>query len=105
MARQVGKIKITGTLDGVCYYKMEVNYYVRMNPSTAKSIAKNPAYAALRARMAEMGSCSHSIKLIRFAFRSLMGVSDRRAHSLLLKTMIKIKNMDTINVPGKRTIS
>jgi hypothetical protein len=45
MAKQVGNILLTGTLDGLTFYKMEGQYYVRLKSSlTGKRVKKDPAF-------------------------------------------------------------
>jgi hypothetical protein len=49
MAKQVGDIKTTGTIDGICFYKMEGEYYVRIKSSlTAKRFWKDKAFEGSR---------------------------------------------------------
>ena len=46
MAKQIGKIKITGTIDELVFYKMNGAYYVRTKSSlNGKRIKKDPAFA------------------------------------------------------------
>lgn len=45
MAKQIGKIKITGTIDELVFYKMSGEYYVRMKSSlNGKRVKKDPAF-------------------------------------------------------------
>src|SRR5689334_7346159 len=49
MAKQVGDIKITGTVDGICFYKMQGHYYARLQSSlTGKRFWKDQAFAGSR---------------------------------------------------------
>jgi hypothetical protein len=44
MAKQAGDIFITGTIDDLCFYKMDGAYYVRLKSSlTGKKFWKNKA--------------------------------------------------------------
>ncbi len=46
MARQIGTYKITGTVDEICFYKMNGKYYARLKSSlTGKRVKKDPAFA------------------------------------------------------------
>lgn len=46
MAKQVGPYKITGTIDNLCFYKMDGQYYARLKSSlTGKRVKKDPAFA------------------------------------------------------------
>jgi hypothetical protein len=49
MAKQAGDIFITGTIDDLCFYKMDVVYYVRLKSSlTGKKFWKNKAFEGSR---------------------------------------------------------
>jgi hypothetical protein len=49
MARQSGDIKISGTIDGLCFYRMEGAFYVRRKSSlTGKRFRKDPVFAPSR---------------------------------------------------------
>lgn len=57
MAKQVGDIKITGTLDGICFYTMEGEYYVRMKSFlSAKRFWKDKAFEGSRRSCARFAS-------------------------------------------------
>lgn len=46
MAKQAGPFTITGTIENLCFYEMEGQYYVRMKSSlTGKRVKKDPAFA------------------------------------------------------------
>ena len=46
MAKQTGIIKITGTVDNICFYKLEREYYARQKSSlSGKRVKKDPAFA------------------------------------------------------------
>lgn len=46
MARQSGHLCITGTINNLCFYKMDGQYYVRMKSSlTGKRVKKDPAFS------------------------------------------------------------
>lgn len=48
MAKQCGDVFFTGTIDGVCFYKMNGEYYARIsNPLTARRVKHDPAFAGL----------------------------------------------------------
>lgn len=63
MAKQIGVLKIRGCYDGVCFYKMNGEYYARMKSSlTGKRVKKDPAfkrtmeYAGLLGRASKIAS-------------------------------------------------
>ena len=46
MAKQIGEHTITGSIDNLCFYKMEGQFYVRMKSSlTGKRVKKDPVFA------------------------------------------------------------
>ena len=63
MAKQVGTIKIKGTIDGICFYKLDGNYYARTKNSLdakrvkkSKSFRETMRYARLFAKASVIGS-------------------------------------------------
>ncbi|WP_074240711.1 hypothetical protein [Chitinophaga niabensis] len=45
MAKQTGPVKITGTIENICFYKMGDGYYVRLKSSlTGKRVKKDPRF-------------------------------------------------------------
>lgn len=84
MARQVGDIKIVGTVEDLCFYKMEGAFFVRMKSSlTGKRFWKDKAFAGSRRSAGLLGRASslasrlyHQLpneKKDRDAFRQLTG--------------------------------
>ena len=46
MAKQIGPYKITGTIQNICYYKMDGQYYARLKSSLdGKRVKTDPAFA------------------------------------------------------------
>ncbi len=69
MARQIGPIKITGTIDGITFYRMDGVYYARMKSSlTAKKVKTHPNFALTRMYANWLGEAS---KIASEAYRSL----------------------------------
>jgi hypothetical protein len=59
MAEQCGHLLITGTIDNVCFYKMEGKYYLRMKSSlTRQRVLKNTAFRRTREHAATLGEAS-----------------------------------------------
>ncbi len=59
MPKQCGPIQITGTIDNVCFYKMDGVYYARMKSSlTRKRVLKSAAFRRTRAHAATLGEAS-----------------------------------------------
>ena len=49
MAKQCGDIVIVGTIDNLCFYEMNGNYYVRLKPGPdRKTFLKSPKYKSKR---------------------------------------------------------
>lgn len=56
MAKQTGTIKLTGTIDDLCFYEMEGNYYVRLKSSlSGKRYQKDAAFAGSRRSASRFG--------------------------------------------------
>jgi hypothetical protein len=107
MARQSGLIKLKGTLDNVNFYQTKDGNLARMKTSVdAKRIANDPAFERTRENGKEFGSSAGSGKLLRDAVRPMsLNASDGRVTARLTKVMTAIKNLDTVNVRGKRVVA
>ncbi|HET7896537.1 MAG TPA: hypothetical protein VFL47_02675 [Flavisolibacter sp.] len=59
MARQVGAIKVVGTVDDLCFYRMEGEYFVRRKSSlTAKRFRKDKRFEGSRKSAGLLGKAS-----------------------------------------------
>lgn len=59
MAKQCGPIPITGTIDDVCFYRMNGKYYARLKSSlTRKRVLKDAAFRRTREHAATLGEAS-----------------------------------------------
>jgi len=63
MAKQIGPIRVTGTIQNLCFYKMDGKYYVRAKSSLdGKRVKRDPAfkrtmaYADLLARASKIAA-------------------------------------------------
>jgi hypothetical protein len=63
MAKQIGPIRVTGTVQNLCFYKMEGKYYVRAKSSLNgkrvkkdKAFKQTMAYANLLARASKIAA-------------------------------------------------
>ena len=57
MARQAGDIRITGSFDGFCFYKMDGEYYIRHESSlTGKRFWKDKAFEGSRRSCSRFGT-------------------------------------------------
>lgn len=61
MARQYGTIKITGTIDGICFYQMDGEYYARAKSSLSGRRVKTDS--AFRSTMAYAGLMGRASKI------------------------------------------
>lgn len=69
MAKQIGTIKITGTVAGVTFYRMEGQYYARRKSSlTGKRVKRDPRFRRTMASARRLGSGS---QLASKVYRSL----------------------------------
>jgi hypothetical protein len=59
MAKQAGDIKITGTIEGLCFYRMEGRYYVRRKSTlTGRRFQRDAAFAGSRRSAGLLASAS-----------------------------------------------
>lgn len=69
MARQSGNIVIIGTINNLCFYRMDGKFYVRMKSSlTGKRVKKDPAFTAT---MHYAGLFGNASKIASLMYRSL----------------------------------
>lgn len=69
MARQSGNKFITGTIDNLCFYKMEGKFYVRIKSSlTGKRVKKDPAF---KTTMHFAGLLASAAKIASAVYRNL----------------------------------
>lgn len=68
MAKQTGPIKITGTIDNTCFYKLEGEYYARQKSSlsrrrvkTSTAFKETMRYAGLLAKASVIASKVYSV--------------------------------------------
>lgn len=76
MARQTGKIKLTGTKGNITFYEMDGKYYARQKSSlTGKRVKKDPAF---RLTMMYAGWLAKASKIAAVVYSSLP--EDEREH-------------------------
>jgi len=69
VAKQIGPYKITGTIDTICFYEMEGQYYARQKSSlTGKRVRKDPAFAGTMQSANLLGKASKLASLIKRSF-------------------------------------
>ena len=78
MAKQTGPLFITGTIDKVCFYKLDENYYARSKSNlSGVRVKKDPAFAKTMANAALLKEASALASLV---YRNLD--SKKRKHAL-----------------------
>ena len=89
MAKQVGIIKITGTIDDITFYKMGEEYYARMKSSlTGKRFWKDRAFEGSRKSALALGSAS---KLASLLYKTLP--KEKKGRTVFQKLTGRIKLM------------
>ena len=69
MAKQAGPFFITGTIDQICFYRMDGSYYARAKSSLdGKRVKKDPAFRETMRYAELMGKASSSASI---AYRDL----------------------------------
>ena len=107
MARQVGIIKLKGTIGDISFYKSRDGHLARTKGGVdANRIANDPAFQRTRENGSEFGRAGKGGKLLRTAMRLLMqNASDKRVTSRLTKELVAVIKADTTNNRGARTIA
>ncbi len=106
MAKQSGIIKLQGKLDDISFYHTGDGHLARKKGGVdAARIKSDPKFARVRENNAEFGNAADGARMFRRAIKPLLKVaSDGRMISRLMRTMFEIKNLDTINVRGRRNV-
>src|SRR5688572_28837390 len=107
MATQHGVIKFMGTIGDLTFYKGDDGTYGVKAKSgvSAERIATDPKFLRTRENNREFGSAGTSGKLLRAAFQSLIGGSDKRMIGRLTQTMMRCLKEDTTNIRGERRVA
>ncbi|MDQ7917984.1 hypothetical protein RBU60_10385 [Mesonia sp. MT50] len=106
MAKQVGIIRLKGTIAGISFYKSSDGYLAREKGGVDKNrINSDPAFQRTRENGSEFGRAGKGGKLIRNSIRLLLqNASDKRVTSRLTKQMVAIIKTDATNARGERTV-
>lgn len=107
MARQVGLLKLVGTLGDISFYKAVYGYLARSKSGVdRKTILTDPRFQRTRENAFEFGRGAKSGKLVRDAFRPFVqNANDSMTVQRLTQKMMKVLQSDTINERGMRTVS
>jgi len=106
MAKQIGVIKIMGSIGNLSFYTTKHGDVVRTKWGPDKERRKkDPSFAKAQNNSTEFGGCSASGKVFRQAFAELTnGVSDSDLNTRVNALMFKIKNLDKKSAHGKRNV-
>lgn len=106
MAKQLGPLFLTGTIDGVSFYKSGNRYLVRMKGGpTRKQVLKSPAFARTREHISEFGACSKAGAFLRRCLKRWLPVCDPLAYQRMTQVMTRIKNYDRVSARGQRGVT
>lgn len=107
MAKQIGIISLTGTINGI-------NFYLRKGKPVArkagggfngKAIQKSPTMIRVRENNTEFGHCSKIKKLFKDSLFPFLGKQRNEELQIrLMQLFLNIKNTDTVSERGKRNI-
>lgn len=107
MAKQIGIIKLQGTIGGMTFYKTAADgHLVREKGGVEKErIMNDPAFQRTRENGAEFGRAGIAGKTLRLALRTLLiNSADGRLTSRLLKAMVEVIQADTTSERGERNV-
>ncbi len=106
MAKQLGIVKLKGTIGGITFYKTKDGFLAKEKSGVdASRIATDPAFQRTRENGTEFGSAGKAGKVLRTAFRALLqNVSDSRMVSRLTQSMMAVIKADATSVRGQRNV-
>lgn len=108
MAKQVGKIRITGTIGGINFYRSDGQDLARKAGGgfTTDAIKNKPSMESVRKNGTEFGRLSRVKRLLRESIlTSLPLVLERKWHSDLVSLLIQIKAQDCSSPRGSRSVN
>lgn len=104
MKKQIGLIKVQGTLDGVTFYQSDGENRVRMAKGPSKErIMTDPAFKRTRENISEFTGSTKAGKACREALLSTLRIADRQITARIFKAVRKIHGKGK-GVRGQRTI-
>ncbi|CDS92281.1 hypothetical protein MUK51_05650 [Sphingobacterium faecium] len=107
MARVESLIKLNGTIGDLSFYKSKsVGYQARMKTGVSGArIANDAAFARTRENGSEFGRSQQEGKKLRELLRDvLFENSDNKFSQRLASRLLKVIQMDSVNVRGERVI-
>jgi len=104
MSKQIGLIKVKGSLDGVSFYQSEGENFVRMSKGPSKKrILTDPAFKRTRENNVEFGASAKVAKALRVVLTPVIKMAEKRITSRIV-TVFKSINIKGSGARGQRTI-
>jgi hypothetical protein len=107
MARQIGIIKIKGSIGDLSFMKTQDGHLVRIKGGIdGNRLRHDPAFARTRENGSEFGLATKAGKLIRNSLQQFVQQSaDNRITSRLVQLLMQIRQYDTVSVRGARSVA
>lgn len=107
MARQVGLLKVVGTLGDISFYKSFYGFLARTKTGVdRKTVLNDPRFRRTRENASEFGRATKAGKLLRDAIRPLLkNAKDSMTVQRLTQKMMKVIQADSINHRGMRKVT
>ena len=106
MARQIGILKVQGTLDDITFYESEDGHLVKTKSAiSADRIANDPAFQRTRENGDEFGKAGKAGRLIRSSLKALLqNASDTKLPSRLVQALMEVIKADLTSTRGQRNV-
>lgn len=108
MAKQVGSIRLKGTIDGINFYHhKDVGHLARKAGGGYTTAAyKKDKVSRTRENASEFGHCSRAKSKFRIALAPFLCIrKDGRLHSRMIQLFMKLKALDNVNNRGERRVA
>lgn len=107
MGRQIGIMKIKGTIGDFSFYETPDGALIRKKGGVDPArIANDPAFERTRENNQEFGTSASAGKLLRLALLPfILKNADNRAFPRLMQLMSRVKNMDPVSARGARNVA
>lgn len=108
MARQIGIIKLNGTIGELNFYESKFGPLVRKAGGgfNSKAIKTKPSMIRVRENASEFGRVSKVKQLIRIALHPFLNTcKDTTRHGRMMRVLQEIKSLDTFSERGKRDVA
>jgi hypothetical protein len=107
MARQIGTLKVQGTVDNITFAQTPDGSIVKRKTSiTRRKIMNNNAFTRTRETMAEFSTAAAAGKLLRDSVSTLLqDAKDSKVASRLLQAMMAVIKADSTSARGSRKVT